>query len=57
MEKAPERVIDIHCSFIDFKAAYDTIWREALWKMLISIGIDSKIVDVIKACMIIANVP
>ena len=49
MEKARERNIDIHCNFIDFKAAFDTIWREALWKMLISIGIHSKIVNVIKS--------
>ena len=49
MEKARERNIDMHYNFIDFKAAFDTIWREALWKMLKSIGIHSKIVDVIKS--------
>ena len=48
MEKARERNIDIHYNFIDFKAAFDTIWREALWKMLKSIGIHPKLVDIIK---------
>ena len=49
MEKARERNIDIHYNFIDFKAAFDTIWREELWKMLESIGIHSKILNTIKS--------
>jgi hypothetical protein len=48
MEKAKEHQVDIHFHFIDFKAAFDTIWREALWKMLRAIGISSKIVNIIK---------
>ena len=48
MEKAKEHQVDLHFHFIDFKAAFDTIWREALWKMLRAIGISSKIVNIIK---------
>ena len=33
IEKATERRIPIHWNFVDFKAAFDTIWREALWKL------------------------
>ena len=38
IEKAREHQVLIHIHFIDFKAAIDTIWREALWKMMIQIG-------------------
>ena len=30
------------------KAAFDTIWREALWKCLRSIGVDQVLVDLIE---------
>ncbi|PIK47844.1 hypothetical protein BSL78_15289 [Apostichopus japonicus] len=46
-EKAKERKIPLHWNFVDFKAAFDTIWREALWKCLRSIGVDPKLVDLI----------
>ena len=39
LEKAKERNIQVHINFIDFKSAFDTIWRKALWKMMISFGI------------------
>ena len=35
-------------NFIDFKSAFDTVWREALWKMLLAIGVPSIIVNTIK---------
>ena len=38
----------MHFHFIDFKAAFDTIWREALWKMLLKTGVPYKIVTLIK---------
>lgn len=48
LEKAKERNIQVHMNFIDFKSAFDTIWRKALWKMMISFGIDEKIVRIIE---------
>ena len=48
MEKAKERRISLHFNFIDFKAAFHTIWRKALWKMLTSIGVGKKIVNIIE---------
>ena len=47
-EKAREHNVDIHLNFIDFKSAFDTIWRKALWKMMRSIGIDQKIIRIIE---------
>ena len=34
VEKAREHNVPIHFNFIDFKAAFDTVCREALWRML-----------------------
>ena len=48
MEKAREHKIPLHFNFIDFKSAFDTIWRIALWKMLRAIGVNTKIVDIIE---------
>ena len=42
IEKAKEHKVPLHFNFVDFKAAFDTIWRKALWKMLRSIGIAPK---------------
>jgi len=36
-------------NFIDFKSAFDTIWRRrTIWKMMKSIGIHTKIVRIIE---------
>ena len=40
---------ELHFNFVDFKAAFDTIWRGALWKVLRSIGVDPKIASLIGA--------
>ena len=48
LEKAKEHNLNIHLNLIDFKAAFDTIWRKALWKMMRSIGVDPKIVSIIE---------
>ena len=45
IEKARERRITLHWNFVDFKAAFDTIWREALWKCLRSIGVNQAVAD------------
>ena len=48
IEKAKEKDIPLHFHFIDFKSAFDTIWRAALWKMLLKIGVNPKLVNTIK---------
>jgi len=48
IEKAKEHKVPLHFNFIDFKAAFDTIWREALWKIMLQIGIPQKVVTIIK---------
>ena len=48
IEKAKERKVKINFNFIDFKSAFDTIWRKALWKMLAHIGIDRKIINILE---------
>jgi hypothetical protein len=37
--------------FIDFKKAYDSIRREALYNILIEFGIPKKLVRLIKKCL------
>ena len=60
-EKAKERGVNLHFNFIDFKSAFDTVWREALWKMLLAIGVSTNIVNIVKTmydnttCSVIVN--
>ena len=49
IEKAREHQVPLHFNFIDFKSAFDTVWRKALWRMMIAIGVDKKIVNIIEA--------
>jgi hypothetical protein len=53
-----------YCCFLDIKKAYDTVWREGLWEKLSNVGIDGKILNVIKnmyekvqSCVVINNRP
>lgn len=39
----------MYCAFIDFKQAFDTIWRPGLWKKLLTYNINGKILKVIKS--------
>ena len=48
MQKTRERGVKLHFHFIDFKSAFDTVWRQAMWKMLRSIGVPKKLVNVIE---------
>ena len=47
MQKSKERGINCHFYFVDFKSAFDIIWRKALWGMMRS-GICNKIVRIIE---------
>ena len=46
---------------MDFTATFDTVWKEALWKCLLSIGVEKNLVDLIKYmydqtnCAVIVN--
>jgi hypothetical protein len=41
----------VHHLFIDFKKAYDSIKREALYYILVEFGITKKLVRLIKMCL------
>ena len=61
IENAREHQVPLHIHFIVFNAAFNTIWREAFWKMMIHIGISLIYVTIIKNlyndtnCAIIAS--
>ena len=48
MQKSKERNLNLHYHFIDFKSAFDTIWRQALWRMMARIGVNKTVIEVIK---------
>ena len=39
----------LFCCFVDYKKAFDSVWREALWYKLTKSGIQGKILKVIKS--------
>ncbi|KAJ4431753.1 hypothetical protein ANN_20358 [Periplaneta americana] len=41
----------VHQLFIDFKKAYDSVWREVLYDILIEFGFPKKLVGLIKMCL------
>ena len=43
IEKFYEHQVPLHLNFVGFKAAFDTVCRKALWKMMAAIGVDPKI--------------
>src|SRR5699024_8582339 len=49
-EKYYEFDRDLHFVFIDFRQAYDSIDRDALWRTLAEMGIPSKYVRLIQEC-------
>jgi len=42
---------DVYLLFVDFKAAYDSVNRERLWKVMDQLGIPRKIIRMIRACV------
>jgi hypothetical protein len=48
IEKIRSEKKKLFCSFIDFSAAFDSIWRAGLWCKLLKLGITGKILTVIK---------
>ena len=43
IEKTDKHNISLHMHFIDFKAAFDTMWRSVLWKILRAVQIHQKV--------------
>ncbi len=39
---------ELYCSFVDYRKAFDTIWRHGLWLKLLKYGLNGKLYDVIK---------
>jgi len=33
---------DVHCLFIDFQGAYDTVWRKGIWSEMHEVGFPKK---------------
>ena len=61
IQKAKERGTKCHCHFLDFKSAFETIWRKASRKMMRSIGKNKKIVSFVEkiydktTCAVVVN--
>jgi RNAse (barnase) inhibitor barstar len=51
VEKSHEFDIDVHLLFVDFKQAYDSVNRYRLWKAMTQLGIPTKLVRLVKACV------
>ena len=49
LEKSHSKKEKLYTCFVDFKKAYDTIWRNALFYKMLNEGISSKFVNVIKS--------
>jgi len=48
MEKTVEYQIGVHHLFIDFKSAYDSIYREKLFGAMTEFGISLKLIRLVK---------
>ena len=48
IEKSLEMQLPVKVNFIDFKAAFDSVHRDSLWKVLRSYGIPEKIVNIMR---------
>jgi hypothetical protein len=47
-EKSIEQNMPLYAVFIDLTKAFDTVSREALWKILLKLGCPTKFVNVLK---------
>ena len=37
----------LFCAFVDFRKAFDSVWRSGLWRKLLDSGIDGKLLRII----------
>ena len=52
LKKKLEHNKTVHQLFIDFKKAYDSVWREVLYNILIEFVILMKLARLIKMCLV-----
>jgi len=50
IQSRKEFQIPLWIAFVDLKAAFDSVDRMALWKLLRSLGLHSKVVDLMEGC-------
>ena len=55
LEKCKEYNIELHHLFVDFKAAYDSVNRNKLWRVMEEFGIPSKLISLVKVTLRGAN--
>ena len=48
LKKRKNKHRSTYCCFLDIRKAYDTVWREGLWKKLEAIGVHEKLMKVIE---------
>ena len=39
----------LFCAFVDYKKAFDTVWRAGLWQKMIRSGINGKLLEIVKS--------
>ena len=49
VEKAIEHQAKQHVLFVDLRKAYDSVPREALWRILTKLGVPDNLVNIIKS--------
>lgn len=52
MEKMWEYGVDIYQLFIDFKQAYDSVNRNALWSAMVELGLPTKYIRLVRASLV-----
>ena len=55
LEKCKEYNIELHQLFVDFKAAYDSVIRRKLWRVMEELGIPDKLISLTKLTLIGSN--
>ena len=48
VEKRWEYALPVYCSFMDLEKAYDSVWRDGMWRIAKYYGIPTKIVDLLR---------
>ena len=49
LEKRWEYALPVYCAFIDLEKAYDSVWREGMWKIAEYYGIPKEVVEILRS--------